>query len=131
MDGLSVRRDESNDGEPYDAKVSRTVRGDGMGKRARGNPVTRLVPIQRTGRFLVDVAARHRARKLALFGIELDLDLYRAALVNMRTFALGLPYFILRADALLVDASINSPNWRFANLWDPPGWETHMAVIGD
>jgi len=96
-----------------------------------GETHTVLDPCTGTGRFLVDIATRYRHRGLALFGIELDLDLYRAALVNMRTYAMGLPYFILRADALLVDASLNSPNWQFANLWDPPDWRSQMVLLGE
>ena len=37
----------ANIGEPDAIKVASPVRGDGMGKRAWGNPVTRPVSIQR------------------------------------------------------------------------------------
>jgi hypothetical protein len=87
-----------------------------------------LDPCTGTGRFLLDLAWRHRHRKLALFGVELDLDLYRACLVNMRLYALGIPYFILRANALIVDLTPGSPNWRCANRWSPPDWETEMVT---
>jgi hypothetical protein len=90
-----------------------------------------LDPCVGTGRFLVDAAVRYRDRKLALYGVELDIDLYRACLVNMRFFAWGLPYYILRANALMVDLRPESPNWRFANLWDPPDWETGMLMEED
>ena len=67
-----------------------------------------------------------------LLGIEIDTDLYRAALVNMRTFALGRPYLLLRANALVVDASLDSPNWRrYANLWNPPHWQEMKLIVGD
>jgi len=89
-----------------------------------------LDPCAGTGRFLLDLAWRHRDRKLALFGVELDLDLYRACLVNMRLYALAIPYFILRADALVVDLEPDSPNWRFANRWSPPDWQTEMVTPG-
>jgi len=89
-----------------------------------------LDPCTGTGRFLLDLAWRHRHRKLALFGVELDLDLYRACLVNMRLYALGIPYFILRADALIVDLAPGSPNWQLANRWSPPDWETEMVTPG-
>lgn len=87
-----------------------------------------LDPCTGTGRFLLDFVWRHRDKKLALFGVELDLDLYRAALVNMKLYGFGMPYFILRADALIVDLEPGSPNWRFANRWDPPDWETEMVT---
>lgn len=87
-----------------------------------------LDPATGTGRFLLDLALRYRDKKVALFGCELDLDLYRACLVNMRLFALGMPYFILRADALIVNLKPGSSNWRFANLWSPPDWRTKMVT---
>ena len=87
-----------------------------------------LDPCTATGRFLLDLAWHHRDKKVALFGVELDLDLYRACLVNMKLYAFGMPYFILRADALIVDLMPASPNWRFANRWHPPAWETEMVT---
>lgn len=90
----------------------------------RDELLTVLDPASGTGRFLVDVATRYRNRKLALFGVELDLDLYRAALVNMRFFAHRIPYNILRADALRADLRPNSPYWIVANLWEPPDLQT-------
>lgn len=87
-----------------------------------------LDPCVGTGRFLLHAAVRYWDRKLALYGVELDIDLYRASLVNMRFFAWGRPYYILRANALIVDVGPESPNWRFANLWDPPDWETGMLM---
>lgn len=87
-----------------------------------------LDPATGTSRFLLDLAWRHRGKKLVLFGVELDLDLYRASLVNMRLYALGMPYFILRADALIVNLKPNSPNWEFANRWTPPDWQTEMLT---
>jgi hypothetical protein len=89
-----------------------------------------LDPCTGTGRFLLDLAWRHRDKKLSLFGVELDLDLYRACLVNMQLYALGMPYLILRADALVVDLEPGSPNWRFANRWSPPDWQTEMVTPG-
>jgi hypothetical protein len=87
-----------------------------------------LDPCTGTGRFLVDLALRHRDKGLALFGVELDLDLYRACLVNLRLFALGMPYFVLRGDALIVDLKPSSPNWGFANRWEPPDWQEAMTT---
>ena len=90
-----------------------------------------LDPATGTGRFLLDLAWHHRDKKLALFGVELDPDLYRACLVNMRLYALGMPYFILRANTLMVDLRPGSPNWRLANRWDPPDWETMVTPTGE
>lgn len=87
-----------------------------------------LDPCTGTGRFLLDLVWRHRDKRLALFGVELDLDLYRACLVNMKLYGWGMPYFILRADALIVDLQPGSPNWRFANRWNPPSWQTKMVT---
>lgn len=87
-----------------------------------------LDPCTGTGRFLLDFVWRYRDRELALFGCELDIDLYRACLVNMRLFGFGMPYFILRADALVVDLKPSNPNWRFANRWTPPDWRTEMVT---
>lgn len=85
-----------------------------------------LDPCTGTGRFLLDLVWRHGDEKLMLYGAELDLDLYRACLVNMRLHALARPYFILRANALIVDLRPSSPNWRYANRWDPPDWREVM-----
>ncbi len=95
-------------------------------------PITVLDPCTGTGRFLVAMATMFPDKPLVLFGIEIDIDLYRAALVNLRTFALGRPYFLLRADALVIDASLNSPNWRrYGNLWNPPHWQEMKLIVGD
>lgn len=87
-----------------------------------------LDPCTGTGRFLLDLVWRHRDRKLTLFGVELDLDLYRACLVNMKLHGFGMPYAILRANALIVDLEPNSSNWRFANRWTPANWQTEMVT---
>lgn len=86
---------------------------------------TVLDPCTGTGRFLIVAAQKygHRTRPLILYGIELDLDLYRACLVNMR-FTPFVPSFILWGNALLIDADVNSPNWIRANKWEPDDWRT-------
>ena len=89
-----------------------------------------LDPCTGTGRFLVDAATHYPDQKLALYGVEIDLDIYRAALVNMRTYCCLRPYRILCADALVVNIRLDSPNWRYANLWEPPNWEEHMEIEG-
>jgi len=94
------------------------------------SPLEHRRGLRRDSSFLLDLAWRHRDRKLALFGVELDLDLYRACLVNMRLYAWEMPYLILRADALVVHLEPGSPNWRFANRWSPPDWQTEMVTPG-
>jgi len=89
-----------------------------------------LDPCTGAGRFLIDAAAHYPDQKLIFYGVELDLDLYRAALVNMRIYAWHRPYRILCADALMVDIGPGSSNWRYANLWDPPSWEEAMQMEG-
>ena len=90
-----------------------------------------LDPCVGTGRFLLDVVERYCPRfKIALFGVEKDLDLYRACLVNMRLWGANVlcPYFIIRADALLCDLKLDSPSWQWANQWTPPDWETTFRM---
>jgi type I restriction-modification system DNA methylase subunit len=77
---------------------------------------TAIDPAAGTGRFLVDLAVRYPNRKIALFGVERNLDLYRACLVNMRLHAWNRPYFALCADSMLVDVQPNSPAWLCAML---------------
>jgi hypothetical protein len=87
-----------------------------------------LDPAVGTGIFLVEAARLFPQPNLVFYGVELDLDLYRAALVNMRFAAFGRPYLILRANTLIVDVQADSLNWRFANQWNPPAWETAMTM---
>jgi hypothetical protein len=59
---------------------------------------------------------------LVLFGIEIDISLYRACLVNMALFSKH-PYSIICADSLRIDekyAHTTSPIWDLGNLWSPP-----------
>jgi len=75
-------------------------------------------PCVGTGRFLLHAAVRYRDRKLALYGVELDIDLYRASLVNMRFFAWGRPYYILPANSVLAATQVAYPSARFTRtLW--------------
>jgi hypothetical protein len=92
---------------------------------------TAIDPAAGTGCFLVDLAARYPDRRIALFGVEKNPDLYRACLVNMRLSAWNRPYFILCADSMLVDVGPNSRAWRWANVWNPPDWEYLISVPGD
>jgi len=59
---------------------------------------------------------------LVLFGIEIDLTLYRACLVNMAMFS-NHPYTIICADALRLDPDktvTTSILWDLGNRWQPP-----------
>jgi hypothetical protein len=59
---------------------------------------------------------------LVLFGIEIDISLYRACLVNMALFS-SHPYSIICADTLSLDCEKTGPGsqiWDLGNRWDPP-----------
>jgi hypothetical protein len=75
-----------------------------------------------TGRFLLGATWHAPKAPLVLFGIEIDLSLYRACLVNMALFSHH-PYSIICADALMIDekySGVNSKIWDLGNQWNPP-----------
>jgi hypothetical protein len=85
-------------------------------------PQTALDPTVGTGRFLLGATWQEPKAPLVLFGIEIDLSLYRACLVNMALFS-NHPYTIICADTLMIDqkySGIGSKIWDFGNQWDPP-----------
>ncbi|MCL6579772.1 MAG: N-6 DNA methylase, partial [Candidatus Bathyarchaeota archaeon] len=85
-------------------------------------PKTVLDPAVGTGRFLIGASLMFPGAPLVLFGIEIDLSLYRACLVNMALFSKH-PYTIICADTLRIDekyAHTTSPIWDCGNLWEPP-----------
>jgi len=85
-------------------------------------PQTVLDPAVGTGRFLIEASLMNPDEPLVLFGIEIDLSLYRACLVNMALFSKH-PYTIICADTLRIDnkyAYTGSPIWDMGNLWEPP-----------
>ena len=89
---------------------------------AQVRPHTVLDPCVGTGRFLIGASLMYPKAPLVLFGIEIDLSLYRACLVNMALFSKH-PYTIICADALMIDekyAYTTSPIWDLGNLWEPP-----------
>ena len=100
----------------------------GQAEGREGEWQTAIDPCCGTGRFLVDVSVRYPDRKLFLHGVEIDVDLYRACLLNMRLYSWHRPYRILCANSLAVDVRLGSPNWQYANLWDPPDWRTAMVM---
>ena len=59
---------------------------------------------------------------LILFGIEINLSLYRACLVNMAMFSKH-PYSIICADSLRIEPEKSAPSsklWDYGNQWVPP-----------
>jgi hypothetical protein len=89
---------------------------------AYAKPKTVLDPAVGTGRFLTGVSLMFPKAPLVLFGIEIDLSLYRACLVNMALFSKH-PYTIICADTLRIDekhTNAASPIWDVGNLWEPP-----------
>lgn len=83
---------------------------------------TQLDPCVGSGRFLIVASQMMPKAPLVLFGIEIDLSLYRACLVNMALFS-NHPYSIICADTLRIDqkyAGTTSPIWDLGNQWTPP-----------
>jgi len=75
-----------------------------------------------TGRFLLGATWHAPKAPLVLFGIEIDLSLYRACLVNLAMFS-NHPYSIVCGDALMIDTPYCSPGsklWDMGNQWQPP-----------
>jgi hypothetical protein len=63
---------------------------------------------------------------LILFGVEINLSLYRACLVNMALLSKH-PYSIICADSLRLDPKLSGPAsklWDMGNQWEPPDIST-------
>jgi len=76
-----------------------------------------------TGRFLLGATWHAPKKPLILFGIELDLSLYRSCLVNLAMFS-NHSYSIINANALMIDEKyigVNSKLWDYGNRWQPFG----------
>jgi len=85
-------------------------------------PITDLDPAVGTGRFLIVASQMYPKAPLLLYGIEIDLSLYRACLVNMALFS-NHPYSIVCADTLMLDLKYSMPGgdiWSLGNQWNPP-----------
>jgi hypothetical protein len=68
--------------------IVRFINGSTAGQLEEGDRQCLVLdPATGTGRFLVDLATRYPNRHLFLHGVEIDLDLYRACLLNMRLYA--------------------------------------------
>ncbi|MBS7635753.1 hypothetical protein KEJ37_00165 [Candidatus Bathyarchaeota archaeon] len=84
-------------------------------------PQTILDPAVGTGRFLIEASLMYPDEPLILFGIDIDVWMYRACLVNMALFSRH-PYSIVCANSLLIDpdhTGPSSPLWDYGNLWAP------------
>lgn len=84
-------------------------------------PITDLDPCTGTGRFLIGATLMYPKLPLLLYGIEIDLSLYRACLVNMALFSHH-PYSIICADTLMIDScycGVDSNIWSLGNRWEP------------
>ena len=87
-------------------------------------PITVLDPAGvGTGRFLIGATLMFPKAPLILYGIEIDISLYRACLVNMAMFS-NHPYSIICADALMLSERhclVGGDVWDVVgNRWDPP-----------
>jgi len=83
---------------------------------------TQLDPCVGTGRFLIVASQMFPKANLVLFGIEINLSLYRACLVNMSLLS-NHPFSIICADALRLDPNKTGPTskiWDYGNQWLPP-----------
>ena len=84
-----------------------------------------------TGRFLIEASLLNPKAPLILFGIEIDVSLYRACLVNMALFS-NHPYSIVCADALMLDPAMSGPGgklWDYGNQWQPPDLSSFYVKI--
>jgi len=85
-------------------------------------PITDLDPAVGTGRFLIVASQMYPEAPLLLYGIDIDISLYRACLVNMALFS-NHPYSIVCADTLMLDpkySMIGGEIWEHGNQWNPP-----------
>ncbi len=83
---------------------------------------TMLDPAVGTGRFLMEASLLYPKAPLLLYGIEIDLSLYRACVVNLSMFSKH-PFTIICADTLMLDPKVSGCNsilWLLGNRWNPP-----------
>jgi len=83
---------------------------------------TVLDPCVGTGRFLLEASLLYPKAPLLLYGIEIDVSLYRACVVNLSMFSRH-PFSIICGDSLRLDTRLcgpASPLWLLGNQWDPP-----------
>jgi len=83
---------------------------------------TQLDPCVGTGRFLLEASIMFPKANLVLFGIDIDVTLYRACLVNM-THMSNHCFSLICANTLRLDPDRTGPSskmWDLGNRWDPP-----------
>ena len=90
-----------------------------MGDKPLTRVETILDPALGTGRFLLEYTLMFPQKPLILFGIEIDLTLYRVALVNMALYSQH-PYSVLCADTFRLNDSEHPDVWNLGNQWEPP-----------
>jgi hypothetical protein len=85
-------------------------------------PINQLDPAVGTGRFLIVASLMYPDTPLILHGIEIDISLYRACLVNMAMFS-NHPYSIICGDSLRFGfeySCVGGELWNLGNQWNPP-----------
>ena len=89
-------------------------------------PITKvesiLEPALGTGRMLIEYSQLNPQKPLVLYGIEVDVNMYHAALVNMALYSVH-PYAIICANTLALDDTNHPELWNLANQWEPPDME--------
>lgn len=83
---------------------------------------TQLDPCVGTGRFLLEASIMFPEAPLILFGVEINLALYRACLVNM-THMSNHCFSLICANTLRLDPNRTGPSskmWDLGNRWSPP-----------
>lgn len=105
------------------------------GEKAMNQPLAAVDPAAGTGRFPIDLCQRYGngqqdIHPIRVFGVEKNIWLYRACLVNLRMLVPCEPVLVLWGDALLLDLSPGSPNWLVANRWYPVDWRHLIPAPG-
>lgn len=83
---------------------------------------TQLDPCVGTGRFLLEASIIFPKANLVLFGIDINLSMYRACLVNM-THMSNHCFSLICANTLRLDPDRTGPSskmWDLGNRWNPP-----------
>jgi len=83
---------------------------------------TQLDPCVGTGRFLLETSIMFPKANLILYGVDINLSLYRACLVNMAHMS-NHCFSLICADSLQLDPDRTGPSskiWDLGNRWVPP-----------
>jgi len=82
--------------------------------------ITQMDPCVGTGRFLLEASIMFPKANLVLFGIDINLSMYRACLVNMVHMS-NHCFSLLCADSLrLGECGPSNKIWDLGNRWSPP-----------